>query len=358
VSRSRDVAIIDAVHAQRDQIIETTRFINAHPEIAHDELASSAHLVDVLSGRLTVESPWSGMATGFAASLNGQAAGATVGIVAVYDAVAAPDGHGGLRGSHSCGHGPVSGAVVGAALALASIGGERIGRVVILGCPADELVSPRAIREGSGKAVALAAGGLDGIDFLLYAHPESGTGVWRDSRWMQLIDVTVAGRVDPASWDLPFANYRVDEYEPDEDSTRVTLRVLGGDSDEITRYAEDARGRIAATSWTPRTVVEGLRADPLVAAAAEQSLEALGIAYEPELPVMPFSTDFGTVSRRIPGAMIGFGRPGGWDVHFEAGEVQFNSPEGEELAVTMAGVLALAADRLTRTDQETGKASR
>ncbi len=93
-----------------------------------------------------------------------------------------------------------------------------------------------------------------------------------------------------------------------------------------------------------------LTADDRVAAAAEQSLSALGIPFEPHTPRMPFSTDFGNVSRRVPAAMIGFSRPGpeGWAVHMDEGEEQFLSDEGETLALTMSGALAVAADRLAR----------
>ena len=172
----RALALTDAVDAQRDRILDVTRFVNGHPELAHEEF---------------------------------------------------------------------------------------------------ELVSPLAIRRGSGKALALEGGGWAGVDYALYAHPESLTGVWRSSRWMQL-----------------FA----------------------------------------------------------VAAAAEQSLSALGIPFEPHTPRMPFSTDFGNVSRRVPAAMIGFSRPGpeGWAVHVDEGEEQFLSDEGENLALTMSAALAVAADRLAR----------
>jgi hypothetical protein len=46
----------------------------------------------------------------------------------------------------------LSGAVVGAALALASLRESFAGTLTVLGCPADELVSPLAIRRGSGTA--------------------------------------------------------------------------------------------------------------------------------------------------------------------------------------------------------------
>jgi metal-dependent amidase/aminoacylase/carboxypeptidase family protein len=348
---ARAVALAHAVDAHRDRILDVTRFVNHHPELAHEELECSVHIAGALSTALDVETTLTGMATGFRATLSGTSPGPTVALVAVYDAVGVPDGEGTLRAFHSCGHGPVSGAVVGAAFALASLRESFAGTLVVLGCPADELVSPLAIRRGSGKALALDGGGWAGIDYTLYAHPESLTGVWRSSRWMQLFAVTVPGDADPASWGLPADRYRVDELTRVRQDTEVTLRVLGDDAEEIRRRAEDARATLCPRSWTPLGLTEGLTADVQVAAAAERALSALSISFDPRTPRMPFSTDFGNVSRRVPSAMIGFSRPGpeGWAVHMAEGEGQFLSEEGETLALTMGRALAVAADLLARS---------
>jgi hypothetical protein len=167
---------------------------------------------------------------------------------------------------------------------------------------------------------------------------------------MQLFAVTVPGRADPASWGLPADRYRIDELTGTGPDTEATLRVLGDDAEEIRTRAQDARATLSPRSWTPLARTEGLTADERVAAAAEQSLSALGIPFDPNIPRMPFSTDFGNVSRQVPAAMIGFSRPGpdGWAVHLDQGEQQFLSGEGETLALTMSAALAVAADRLTR----------
>ena len=115
-------------------------------------------------------------------------------------------------------------------------------------------------------------------------------------------------------------------------------------------YALYAHPESLTGVWRPLGLTEGLTADDRVAAAAEQSLSALGIPFELRTPRMPFSTDFGNVSRRVPSAMIGFAGPGpeSWAVHLDEGEEQFTSGEGETLALTMSRALAVAADRLTR----------
>ena len=121
----RTLALTDAVDAQRDRILDVTRFVNRHPELAHEEFECSRHIAAALATALDVETTLTGMATGFRATLTGASPGPTVALVAVYDAVGMPDGDGTLRAVHSCGHGPVAGAVVGAALALASLRESR-----------------------------------------------------------------------------------------------------------------------------------------------------------------------------------------------------------------------------------------
>jgi hypothetical protein len=117
----------------------------------------------------------------------------------------------------------------------------------------------------------------------------------------------------------------------------------------IDERADEARSRLSPAEWTPLGRTEGLVADPRVQSAAESALGALGLAFDPATPVMPFSTDFGNVCRQVPSAMIGITREGGWAVHTEEGERQFLSPEGDDVAVTMSEVLALAVDRTLRS---------
>src|SRR5438132_4643536 len=73
---------------------------------------------------------------------------------------------------------------------------------------------------------------------------------------------------------------------------------------------------------------------------------ALGRDFVDEPGPLPFGTDFGNVSQRVPAALIGIGRPGGWAFHTDEGAAQFEQ-DGIDAALTMARVLALAATRLT-----------
>ncbi len=61
---------------------------------------------------------------------------------------------------------------------------------------------------------------------------------------------------------------------------------------------------------------------------------------------LPFATDFGAVTRRVPGALVGLGRLGGWAFHLPEGASQFASEDGVAAALDVAEVLALTAQRL------------
>lgn len=64
-----------------------------------------------------------------------------------------------------------------------------------------------------------------------------------------------------------------------------------------------------------------------------------------EASVLLFADD-GNISRRVPAALIGVGREGGWAFHTDEGATQFASEDGVVAAMTIARVLALAAARL------------
>ena len=72
---------------------------------------------------------------------------------------------------------------------------------------------------------------------------------------------------------------------------------------------------------------------------------ALGRDFVDEPGPLPFGTDFGNVSQRVPPALIGIGHPGGWAFHTDEGAAQFEQ-DGEECALSIARVLSLAAVRL------------
>jgi metal-dependent amidase/aminoacylase/carboxypeptidase family protein len=296
-----------------------------------------------------------------------------VGIVALYDAVAAVPPEGGIRAVHSCGHGPISGAVVGALTALAGLRSELSGSIVVMGCPADEIHGPGTIAHGSGKAVSAEAGAWDDIDAALYVHPEYIDTVSQASLWMRRLTARVAGGrsltdgVEQAPLDagaialeairaLPAGRAMLERMEIDGDVeaggglvNRMTFLVWADDEAGLDDLAGPLADAIDA-DWTTGATVPSIVPDATVTAAVAEAMDAAGRSFVSEPPPLPFATDFGAVSRRVPSALMGIGRDGGWAFHTPLGEEQFASEDGVIAAMRMAEVLALSAIRLSNPD--------
>ena len=162
--------LADAVLAARDEIIELSHRIHAHPETAFEEVEASAWVAETLRRHgFAVEHPAGSLATAIRATRKGVGSpedgpsgdaredgdGPRIGILAEYDALP------GL--GHGCGHNTMAASGVGAAIALAALADELPGEIVFFGTPAEE--------RGSGKAVMIAEGLFDGIDAALMFHP-------------------------------------------------------------------------------------------------------------------------------------------------------------------------------------------
>jgi len=366
-----DAEVLAAVAARRDDALRTVRFIHANPELAHEERECSAHLARALAGHgFGVELGVAGMATAFRATLDGGRPGRTVGLVAVYDAVATVGPDAEPVPMHCCGHGPIAGGVLAAAGALAALGDRLPGRVVVVGCPADEIHSPRTQELGGGKALTAATGVWDDIDAALYAHPEFMDMVSLRSLWMHRQRVRIAANrslrtgVDQPALDAFLVTAAI---VAESDPGRVMLErvVLDGDVEEGTGLVFTAtflifaptdeeldeavaalRAHFALGEWTEGPKVAGVRPDDGATAAVADAFRAAGGDFVTDPPPLPFATDFGNISQRVPAALIGVGRRGGWAFHTPEGEAQFTGPEGDRITMRIAEVLALAAVRL------------
>ena len=167
----------DAWRGIRSEIEAHVRRLWDEPELPLMEVRAA----DALSAWLErhgfgVERAACGIPTAFSARF-GRGAGPVIGLLAEYDALPgqgnlavphrAPDGHG---AGHACGHNQLGPAQVGAAIA-ARRAMERLGlpgTLVVLGCPAEELLW--------GKVALLERGGFAGIDALLTSHADYQNG--------------------------------------------------------------------------------------------------------------------------------------------------------------------------------------
>ena len=367
-----DQRLLAAVANNRDGIEAAINFVHGHPELGHEEVECSRFLAEQLEAAgYEVELGVAGLPTAFRARLDGGSVGGGVGIVDLYDAVPAVLPDGSATPVHSCGHGPLAGGVAGAALALAEVRDDLPGAVEVIGCPADELHAPGAIERGGGKSLTAEAGVWDHLDAALYAHPEFIDTVSVESRCMHRLLATVTGvRTMDDSIEEPRAaavtaleaavGQRSDEVmlermllEGDvEEGSGFTLRamyfVTADSQDELKSRADALRARLPGADWQITRTVPTIVPSDDVRDAVASAFAAAGRDFVADPPPLPFATDFADISRRVPSALIGIGRPGGWEFHTERGAQQFASPDGVDAAMATASVLALSVARLLR----------
>ena len=118
---------------------------------------------------IPVEMGTAGMATAFKAELNGSHGGRPrVAILAEYDALP------GL--GHGCGHNLIGTSAIGAGLALREVLPELDGSVWLLGTPAEESAAPNA----GGKVHMVKGGVFDEVDAAIMFHPATETTITGD----------------------------------------------------------------------------------------------------------------------------------------------------------------------------------
>jgi metal-dependent amidase/aminoacylase/carboxypeptidase family protein len=362
-----DARLLGAVEAAWPAGLEVMRYVHAHPELGHEERECSSFVSERLAAaRFDVELGVGGMETAFRATLAGAQPGRGVGLVCLYDAVPAVRPDGSLEAVHSCGHGPISGGVTTAALALAACRDDLRGKLVVIGCPSDEIHAPGTAAYGGGKALSAEAGLWDDLDAALYAHPEYIDTVSLRSRWMRRERLRLAGtrslsgdpepplRAALAVLAANASDVMVERLLLDgdvEEDTGLVLRadvlVFADEGDELEARCASLRAAVPGGEWTSGRTVEGVRPDDAVTAAVADAFRAAGRQFVADPPPLPFATDFGNISQRVPAALIGIGHEGGWAFHSDEGAAQFASGEGEETALVIARVLALASARLT-----------
>ena len=162
--------VCEAVDRRAPELIETADWIHAHPEIGHQEVEASRRLVGMLeSAGISVETGTAGMTTAFKAVLGAQAAARPrVAILAEYDALP------GL--GHGCGHNLIGTSAIGAGLALKEVVPDLPGSIWVLGTPAEESAAPNS----GGKVHMVNAGVFNDVDAAIMFHPATETAVTLD----------------------------------------------------------------------------------------------------------------------------------------------------------------------------------
>ncbi|HEU5322003.1 MAG TPA: M20 family metallopeptidase [Methylomirabilota bacterium] len=319
--------VVEAADRLADELEALSHRIHDHPELAFHEEQAHAWLTEFLDKRgARVERGVGGLPTAFRATVPGERPGATVAILAEYDA---------LPGiGHACGHNVIATAGVGAGAALAALGTLPVaGRVLVIGTPAEE--------GGAGKVKLLDAGVFEGVDAALMVHGRGGTRVWRPSLGIVKVEVEFHGKAAHASswpWrgvnalnaviglfnalDAMRQQIRPDarvhgvitrggeqaNIVPEYTSAEFYLRALTVDycRELLRRFQAAAQGAATATGCTVTVAVdpivhEPLRPNPTLAAVFADNLRFIGFPEDPEDPEAGYgSTDCGNVSQRLP----------------------------------------------------------
>jgi amidohydrolase len=366
--------ITDAVAELAPRLLEVSRQLHAHPELALAEHRSAALLADVLDEEgFTVERGVGGVPTAFRGDVGDPAGGPTVALLCEYDA---------LPGiGHGCGHNLIAAGGLGAALALHRALPELSGRLTCLGTPGEE--------GAGGKVLLLDAGVFDDVDAALMFHPSDRTLAVRHATACQPLVVEFTGRAAHAAASAPegrsalaamiqffVGTDALRQFVPETCRlhgiishggeaanvvpayTRAEFMVrglLGEVVDDVTARVEAVAAAAAAATGTSVTVTRGPRYaerknNKVMAGRLAGHLGRGGVPVE-EVTMRggTGSSDIGNVSLRLPTIhpylqVMDAGTP----THSEAMAEAVRTPRAEQAMLRMATALACtAADLFT-----------
>jgi amidohydrolase len=179
-------ALKQRVQAEVDRLtpdlVETSRFLHANPELAYEESRAAERLTAILEQfGFAVTRGVAGLPTAFTARAG--SGGPRIAFLAEYDALP------GL--GHACGHNLIGTASLGAALAVQAVLGEVPGEVLLVGCPAEE--------KGGGKIDLVQAGVFAGVDAAMLFHPHNRTEMVKLALGMRELRVEYFGKASHAA---------------------------------------------------------------------------------------------------------------------------------------------------------------
>ncbi|WP_261721864.1 M20 family metallopeptidase [Staphylococcus equorum] len=179
--------ILDYIENENHKYLEISHQIHQRPELGNEEIFASRTLIeDLIAHDFDVETDIAGHATGFIARYDSGIEGPTIGFLAEYDALP------GL--GHACGHNIIGTASVLAGTALKQVIDKIVGKIIVLGCPAEE-----GGENGSAKATYVKAGVIDELDIALMVHPGNETYRTIDTLAVDVLDIKFYGKSTHAS---------------------------------------------------------------------------------------------------------------------------------------------------------------
>jgi amidohydrolase len=176
----------EAVESARDELVELSHRIHAHPELGFEEERASAWVAEALADAgFAVEPGLCGLPTAFRARAG--SGPLHIAICAEYDALPGV--------GHACGHNVIAASAVGAAIAAARVADEVGLTVTVLGTPAEE------VGDAGGKILLLEGGAFSGVHAAMMVHPAPYDVVTPKIIAASMFDVRYAGKeAHAAAW--------------------------------------------------------------------------------------------------------------------------------------------------------------
>ncbi len=353
----------------RDDLVNMAQTIHAKPEIGYQEYEASRILADYLERHgFEVTRNIAGMETAFTAQFPGNTEGPTIAILAEYDAL---PGMG-----HGCAHNLIGTSGVGAAVGLSKVMSDLKGSVSVFGCPAEEA----GIDGAGGKAILVEAGCFKKVEAALLFHPMPLTMVGGETS--ALIGLEFKGKAAHAAgnpWNginaLDGVLQTFNAINALRQHVRDDVRVHGivshgGDAPNIVPEYAAARFFVRSQSngYLKKTIekvkdcakgaalatgaelnikefnhlYEAVNSNSILAETLEKNLERVGLKVE-GVKKGKGSTDFGNVSRVVPGCELAIRLGNGIVPHTREFLDASNSEEGYRVMMLGAEVMAMTA---------------
>ena len=380
----------EAVDRHAGELREAADWIHDHPEIGHQEVESAGRLVDLLRGAgIPVEMGTAGMATAFQAELRGRGdPRPRVAILAEYDALP--------NLGHGCGHNLIGTSAIGAGLALKEVLPELDGSVWVLGTPAEESAAPNS----GGKVHMVNAGVFDEVDAAIMFHPATETTITPDrslaargfefyfhgraahaagmpEEGINALDAVVQMynaismlrqqvRSDVRIHGIILSGGAAANIIPDYAAIRYRTRADDSDylAEVVERVVACAEGAARATGcrleWTEYMPgYENTVPNPVLMELMLANLRSIGLDVATERKRKGRgSTDFGNVTRRVPGVEARIAITEHWDVAGHS--IEFRdaaaSERGRQAMLAAAKGLAMTAIDLLGDADTLGRA--
>ena len=376
-----------AVEAAKDELIEISLDIHAHPELALKEERAAKLLADQLeSFGFQVERPAYGIETAFKGTWG--EGPLTIAYLLEYDALP--------EIGHACGHNLIATAGLGGAIgAKAALDPSQV-TIVALGSPAEEDIG--------GKVMLIEAGAFEGVDVAMMAHPIAVDIADPPMFGVEQVTVTYRGRGAHAAVAPETAINALDglvtAYQAiaqlrqhiRRDSRLAGVILYGGAASNIIPdravgkfevraltpdYLADLKQRLIACleagaqasgatmelEWT--TTYEPMNNNTPLVAAYKANAESLGRSFLPVKPESTGSTDMGNVSWVVPSIHPTF-QIGAFAINHTAGFTEISATDaahghmvqvGQALAMTGVDV-ALQPGLLDEIKRAFGGSSR